>query len=136
MKIVTIGRGMIGGGLAGLWRDAGHEVEELGRDGGDASDADAVLVAVPGTGLGIQRSDPQHPHADSTHPGHPNSPSFSRLPADARAKAREHKLLILTKANSRSTVHRPSYLDYVGVKKFDAEAYVAEVAKLARAEQR
>jgi 8-hydroxy-5-deazaflavin:NADPH oxidoreductase len=48
MKIVTIGRGMIGGGLASLWRAAGHEVEELGRDGGDASDADVVLVAVPG----------------------------------------------------------------------------------------
>ena len=48
MKIVTIGRGNIGGGLAHLWRDAGHEVEELGRDGGDASDADVVLVAVPG----------------------------------------------------------------------------------------
>uniref|UniRef100_A0AAU3H2J0 Dinucleotide-binding protein n=1 Tax=Streptomyces sp. NBC_01401 TaxID=2903854 RepID=A0AAU3H2J0_9ACTN len=48
MKIVTIGRGMVGGGLAGLWRDAGHEVQELGRDGGDASEADAVLVAVPG----------------------------------------------------------------------------------------
>ena len=38
---------------------------------------------------------------------HPVSPSFSRLPADARAKAREHKLLVLTKANSRATVHRP-----------------------------
>ena len=48
MKIVTIGRGTIGGGLANLWRDAGHQVDELGRDGGDASDADAVLVAVPG----------------------------------------------------------------------------------------
>ncbi len=48
MKIVTIGRGTIGGGLANLWRDAGHEVDALGRSGGDASDADAVLVAVPG----------------------------------------------------------------------------------------
>ncbi|MGH7608513.1 MAG: hypothetical protein ACREOD_01015 [Candidatus Dormibacteria bacterium] len=48
MKIVTIGRGAIGGGLAELWRDAGHEVETLGRDGGDASEADVVLVAVPG----------------------------------------------------------------------------------------
>jgi len=48
MKIVTIGRGTIGGGLARLWRTAGHDVTELGRDGGDASDADAVLVAVPG----------------------------------------------------------------------------------------
>lgn len=48
MKIVTIGRGMIGGGLAALWRTAGHDVDELGRDGGDASNADVVLVAVPG----------------------------------------------------------------------------------------
>jgi len=48
MKIVTIGRGTIGGGLASLWRDAGHDVEAFGRDGGDASGADVVLIAVPG----------------------------------------------------------------------------------------
>lgn len=47
MKIVVIGRGNVGGGLARRWRDAGHEVDELGRDGGDASDADVLLVAVP-----------------------------------------------------------------------------------------
>ncbi|WP_030788009.1 NAD-glutamate dehydrogenase [Streptomyces sp. NRRL S-920] len=80
---------------------------------------DDSLAAVPGTGLGILRADPQH---GDDH--HPVSPSFNRLPADARAKAREHKLLVLTKANSRATVHRPSYLDYVGVKKFDAEGNV------------
>ncbi|SED71490.1 glutamate dehydrogenase (NAD) [Streptomyces sp. 3213] len=81
---------------------------------------DDSLTAVPGTGLGILRSDPQHAGEDH----HPVSPSFERLPADARAKAREHKLLVLTKANSRSTVHRPSYLDYVGVKKFDENGEV------------
>jgi predicted dinucleotide-binding enzyme len=48
MKITLIGRGNVGGGLAGLWRTAGHDVEELGKDGGDASDADVVVVAVPG----------------------------------------------------------------------------------------
>ncbi|MFJ7780394.1 NAD-glutamate dehydrogenase [Streptomyces yangpuensis] len=83
-------------------------------------DGDA-LAAVPGTGLGILRSDPHHSGKED---GHPVSPSFNRLPADARAKAREHRLLVLTKANSRSTVHRPSYLDYVGVKKFDADGNV------------
>ncbi|MFI9802060.1 NAD-glutamate dehydrogenase [Streptomyces sp. NPDC052302] len=81
---------------------------------------DDSLAAVPGTGLGILRSDPHHSENDA----HPVSPSFERLPADARAKAREHKLLILTKANSRATVHRPSYLDYVGVKKFDENGEV------------
>ncbi|SEN58798.1 NAD-glutamate dehydrogenase [Actinacidiphila rubida] len=101
----------------------GYREYELITEPGTDGDED-VLVAVPGTGLGILRSDPVHPDADSTHPGHPNSPSFSRLSPDSRAKAREHKLLILTKANSRSTVHRPSYLDYVGVKKFDAEGNV------------
>ncbi|SNX61616.1 glutamate dehydrogenase (NAD) [Streptomyces sp. TLI_55] len=81
---------------------------------------DDSLAAVPGTGLGILRSDPHHAEDES----HPVSPSFERLPADARAKAREHRLLVLTKANSRATVHRPSYLDYIGVKKFDAEGNV------------
>jgi predicted dinucleotide-binding enzyme len=47
MKIVTIGRGNVGGGLARLWREAGHEVTTLGSDGGDASDADVILLAVP-----------------------------------------------------------------------------------------
>ncbi|SDO02806.1 NAD-glutamate dehydrogenase [Actinacidiphila guanduensis] len=105
----------------------GYREYELTTDPGPDDTAEDVLVAVPGTGLGILRSDPRHPHADGTHPGHPghpSSPSFSRLPADARKKAREHRLLVLTKANSRSTVHRPSYLDYIGVKKFDAEGNV------------
>jgi predicted dinucleotide-binding enzyme len=47
MNITTIGRGNIGGGLAALWEQAGHTVTTLGRDGGDASDAEVVLVAVP-----------------------------------------------------------------------------------------
>jgi predicted dinucleotide-binding enzyme len=48
MNITTIGKGNIGGGLAKLWERAGHNVTTLGRDGGDASGADVVLVAVPG----------------------------------------------------------------------------------------
>ena len=47
MKITTIGKGNIGGGLARLWERAGHDVTTLGSDGGDASDADVVVVAVP-----------------------------------------------------------------------------------------
>jgi 8-hydroxy-5-deazaflavin:NADPH oxidoreductase len=51
MKITVIGRGHVGGGLAQRWRAAGHDVQELGRDGGDASDADVILVAVPSVQL-------------------------------------------------------------------------------------
>jgi len=51
MKVVTVGRGRIGGGLAGIWSKAGHEVITLGRDGGDGSAADVVLIAVPGPAI-------------------------------------------------------------------------------------
>ncbi len=47
MKIATIGRGNVGGGLADFWEKAGHEVQRIGSDGGDVSGADAVLLAVP-----------------------------------------------------------------------------------------
>jgi hypothetical protein len=48
MKITTIGRGNIGAGLGRLWEKAGHEVTTLGHEGGDVSEADVVLLAVPG----------------------------------------------------------------------------------------
>nr|MBA2774848.1 NAD-glutamate dehydrogenase [Nocardioidaceae bacterium] len=70
-------------------------------------DGEDVLRALPGTGLGILRSDQDM------------SPSFGKLPPAVRAKARHKQLMIITKANSRSTVHRPVYLDYIGIKTFD-----------------
>jgi hypothetical protein len=48
MKIAVVGRGNVGGGLADLWERAGHDVTRIGREGGDVSEAEAVLVAVPG----------------------------------------------------------------------------------------
>ena len=48
MRIVVFGKGNVGGGLADLWERAGHQVTRLGREGGDVSAADAVLLAVPG----------------------------------------------------------------------------------------
>ena len=51
MKITTLGRGNVGGGLAELWRGAGHDVVEVGREGGDCSGSDAVLLAVPQTAI-------------------------------------------------------------------------------------
>ncbi|HYL03363.1 MAG TPA: NAD-glutamate dehydrogenase [Steroidobacteraceae bacterium] len=46
------------------------------------------------------------------------------LRGEVRARARESELLIVTKANSTATVHRGEYLDYVGVKTFDARGQV------------
>ncbi|MFZ2504214.1 MAG: NAD-glutamate dehydrogenase [Nocardioides sp.] len=70
------------------------------------------LHAVAGSGLGILRGDQF------------GSTSFDKLPPLVRAKAKEKKLLVLAKANSKATVHRPSYLDYIGVKTFDAAGNV------------
>jgi predicted dinucleotide-binding enzyme len=48
MKIATIRRGNIGGGLGDRWEQAGHEVTRIGKEGGDVTDAEVVLIAVPG----------------------------------------------------------------------------------------
>jgi glutamate dehydrogenase len=71
-----------------------------------------ALVSVPGTGLGILRHDKK------------GSASFAALPPEVRARAKDPQRLILTKANSRSTVHRPSYLDYIAIKRVDATGEV------------
>ncbi|HZC83712.1 MAG TPA: hypothetical protein VE194_04735, partial [Rubrobacter sp.] len=48
MKIAVVGRGNVGGGLGDLWEKASHEVNRIGREGGDVSDSEVVVVAVPG----------------------------------------------------------------------------------------
>ena len=85
----------------------GYREYHLEREGDDE-----ILRAVPGTGLGILRADQDQSRA------------FAKLPEAAKAKAREKTLLVLSKANSRATVHRPAYLDYVGVKTFDENGEV------------
>jgi glutamate dehydrogenase len=42
------------------------------------------------------------------------------LTGENRERARQPELLLVTKANSMSTVHRATHLDYVGVKTFDS----------------
>jgi glutamate dehydrogenase len=73
-----------------------------------------VLKIVPGTSLGILREGQSKEIATS----------FSALPPEVRAYARRPELLIVTKSTSRSTVHRPGYLDYIAVKRFDAKGDV------------
>ena len=84
----------------------------------DTHEGEDVLVPVPGSGLGILSSESLGESESST------SRSFASLPPAVRALAREPELLVLSKANSRSTVHRSVYLDYVGVKRFDGEGRV------------
>src|SRR4249919_1558645 len=70
---------------------------------------DEVLRAVDGTGLGLMRGhDAGKPRSVKSLPAH----SVNKAGADT---------LILTKTNARSTVHRPGYMDYIGVLDFDAK---------------
>jgi glutamate dehydrogenase len=71
-----------------------------------------AIGVVPGTGLGILRPDKPKPRR------------LSGLPADVRAKVHDRQLLVITKANSRATVHRSVHLDYIGVKMVDAAGVV------------
>src|SRR5258706_2478205 len=72
------------------------------------------LRIVPGSGLGVMRDDGEAR----------TSRSFAQLPRAQRDLARKQVLMILTKGNARATVHRPGYVDYVGVKRFDAAGKV------------
>jgi glutamate dehydrogenase len=65
------------------------------------------LVPVAKSGLGVLR----------TGPGRPR-PTTTSLTGAVRRKARESTVLVVTKANAISTVHRATYLDYIGVKMF------------------
>ena len=51
MKIAVVGKGNVGGGLADRWERAGHDLTRIGKEGGDVSDVDVVLVAVPGAAI-------------------------------------------------------------------------------------
>ncbi len=88
-----------------------YQLEQVSVDGTQ----DDILRPVPGSGLGILRDDAAADHKSS---------SFGRLSGAVKAKAREKSMLVLAKANSRATVHRPAYLDYVGVKVFGADGEV------------
>ena len=73
-----------------------------------------ALVRDASSGLGILRENKSR-----------KTPPPIVLTGHLRRQARTPELLVLTKANTPSTVHRASYLDYVGVKTFDAAGLVS-----------
>ena len=87
----------------------GYRDYELTNDKGED-----VLRSVANSGLGLLRN-PE---------GAAVSKSFSALPLEQRREARSSTLLIITKGNFRSTVHRPSFMDYIGVKRFNDKGEV------------
>ncbi len=88
------------------WLSAGH-FTFLGYRAYDlVGDEKPELRPVPGTGLGILR--------------HDGLDSFAVTPPGRHGKERA-RLLVLAKSSTLSTVYRPSYLDYVAVRRFSQE---------------
>jgi len=69
---------------------------------------DEFLRALPGSGLGILREADTKPRPLKT------------LAARDVPRAEGDKVVILTKTNARASVHRPGYMDYIGILRFDA----------------
>jgi glutamate dehydrogenase len=89
----------------------GYRCNDLRERAGDLE-----LVRVEGTGLGILR-DGGAPKGISI--------SFSTAPRTARNLATAPSpMLLVTKATTRATVHRPGYVDYVGIKRYDRQGRV------------
>ncbi|MEO7247148.1 MAG: hypothetical protein ABIW31_01730, partial [Novosphingobium sp.] len=98
------------------WLEAKHFTFLGARDYNLVRDGDAVsLVAIPESGLGVLRGAVHTP--------------VTQLPADAVAFLDSDQLVLITKAMTRATVHRPAWLDYIGVKRFDAAGQVVGEAR-------
>jgi predicted dinucleotide-binding enzyme len=107
MNITTIGRGNVGGGLARLWEQAGHTVTTLGREGGDASNADAVLVAAPsgsiGEALGKVTGLEGKLAVDATNAFHGRNEDYESLAHEVQAHTKGPVAKALTRTSPRST---------------------------------
>lgn len=85
--------------LSGRFAFLGYREYSLDTTGEELS-----LHPIEGTAMGISSLRP---------------PRSSQLSKNVAARAEEPRVLVLTKANSRSHVIRRSYLDYLGVKTYD-----------------
>ncbi len=68
-----------------------------------------ALQIVPDSSLGVMRDDTTSA----------TSKSYSKLPPQAQKMALSNDILIIAKTNTRCTVHRDTYTDYIGIKRFN-----------------
>ncbi|UXY14335.1 NAD-glutamate dehydrogenase [Chitiniphilus purpureus] len=92
-------------------RDYRFEDTELGTQ----------LMILPGSGLGLLRDEGA---------GGPSRTFAALTPALREIAYNNQELLILTKADTRSIIHRPTYLDMVCVKRIDASGTVTGELRL------
>jgi len=73
-----------------------------------------ALHVIPRSGLGVMRDDGKGGV----------SQSFARLPKRLQQQSLEPRLLLFSKSNNLSVIHRPVYMDFIGIKKFDDQGRV------------
>ena len=104
-------------GIAFLrWLEDRHFTFLGARDYDLKRDGDSVrLVARADSGLGILRG--------------PVQTAETLLPPEAVALLETEELVLVTKAMTRATVHRPAWLDYIAVKRYDETGQVTGEAR-------
>ena len=78
----------------------------------DPERGERVVLVEPGSGLGILR--------DEASSGYAKPVPLAEIPETLRQLLAEGPHLLIGKTNARSTVHRLTHMDYIGVKKLDA----------------
>ncbi|MFZ6773971.1 NAD-glutamate dehydrogenase [Undibacterium sp. SXout7W] len=93
------------------WLENRHFTFLGARDYDLKHDGDQIsLVAIPESGLGILRGKVQT--------------GLAHLPPEVLAIMQSDETVLVTKAMSRSTVHRPAWLDYVAIKRYGDDGEV------------
>ncbi len=64
---------------------------------------------------------------DEAHPVFGGLRDLASLPSDVQDFVRRRELLVITKSNRRGTVHRPTHMDAIGVRRFGANGDVTGV---------
>ena len=73
-------------------------------------DSETVIRSVPDSGYGVLCEECRQHHR-----------YLSQMTEEAKRATLSKQILIIAKTNTKSTVHRPGYTDYVGVKMFNEE---------------
>ncbi len=101
--------------LAWLRDDAFVFLGYRGYDIVESGDGTIILVE-PGSGLGILRNEAESSFAEPTR--------LDSLSSGLRERVEGGPLLITSKTNALSTVHRRARMDYIGVKKLDDDGRI------------
>lgn len=79
------------------------------KQGGINKNADLDLFAIGNSGLGLLRGAEEDKLSES----------FDRLPKELKQLLTEPRVLMLSKSSRVSPIHRPVYMDFLGIHKFD-----------------